>query len=182
MNKLKVIAFQIITPCTLGIMSAGIGQRLVDLFFYNVFVGTFVSVISSILIMRVFGSRLGLEKYARHYLLTISALLCFSFLSTIPLTIDRSYSVWLLKQVTESQSIGSRVWKAQLIEESTLFFSSQNGQLDRRIAEQVRIGNFKISNSEEVVITAKGKLIARINSVIGVIFGLDSNYSRLRSP
>lgn len=101
----------------------------------------------------------------------------YTFLFTIPLTVDRSYSVWMLKEVAQADAFGLGKEKKNLLEESSVFFDESNGQLSRRIDEQVRIGNLKIANSGEVEITTKGRLWAIFNKYVGIVFGLEPRYS-----
>jgi hypothetical protein len=103
-------------------------------------------------------------------------------LTTIPLTIDRSYSVWLLKHVAESNAFGKKIDEVSLINDSVQFFSPSNGQLIRRIDEQKRIGNFRIGDGGRIEITKKGKLIAIFDNLIRIIFGLEPKYSKLSNP
>jgi hypothetical protein len=166
----------------LGIFSAAISQRFNNLFFYNVFVGSIFSGVISFFLFSLASKREYIHNIIRPYAIVLSILISFSFLSTIPLTIDRSYSVWLLKNLTEAESIGKIVNRDALVEQSSDFFSSENAQLDRRIDEQSRLGNLIILEKGIVKISSKGLFWARINNYIGIVFALEPKYSRLKSP
>jgi hypothetical protein len=116
------------------------------------------------------------SRHLNTCLAIIAGLFTFSFLSTIPLTIDRSYSVWLLKTVSQAEDRGDKLTETDLIEKSVDFFSEENGQLKRRILEQQKIGNIKAGS--EIQLTNKGKLITEINGIVGKIFRLDPKYSQ----
>jgi hypothetical protein len=132
-------------------------QRINNLFFYNVFIGSIGSGLFSLLLFKSTKKYLLIEKPFRPFLFVISVLLSFSFLSTIPLTIDRSYSVWILKYVSESSASNQNLSAKILTNESLKFFSESNGQLSRRIAEQERLGNIISGESGEIKITWKGR-------------------------
>ena len=112
-------------------------------------------------------------------MVAISFLMTFSFLSTIPLTIDRSYSVWLLKNVADAESSNKDLSYMALIEKSETFFSQSNGQLTRRIREQERIGNIKVASSGTIELSQRGRFVVKLNELIGIVFGLDPRYSKL---
>jgi hypothetical protein len=166
----------------LGISSAAISQRFNNVFFFNVFVGTIFSGVISFFLFRLASKRDSTHKIIRPYAMIMSTLISFSFLSTIPLTVDRSYSVWLLKNLTEAESVGRIVNRGDLVKQSSDFFSVENGQLNRRINEQARLGNLLILEKGIVEISPKGLLLARIHNYIGIFFDLEPKYSRLRSP
>jgi hypothetical protein len=154
-------------------------QRFNNIFFYNIFYGTLTSVLVSLFLLLKFKTKFFIEKNQWVFILIISGLLTFSFLSTVPLTIDRSYSVWLLKHASELSVDNKLIPLTALTEDSIKFFAPENGQLDRRIQEQVRLGNLEKVEPGAVQITKKGKLIAKLNSFIGWIFSLQPKYSRL---
>jgi hypothetical protein len=182
MSKTSAVLPNIAISLLTGIFFAALCQRFNNMFFYNVFIGTFISGICSILIFRLSKNNLRLEKTFRPFVVIISILLTFIFLTTIPLTIDRSYSVWLLKHVAESNAFGKKIDEVSLINDSVQFFSPSNGQLIRRIDEQKRIGNFRIGDGGRIEITKKGKLIAIFDNLIRIIFGLEPKYSKLSNP
>ena len=179
LKKFGYIASNVIISLITGLCIAAGCQRLNSLFFYNVFLGALFSGLTSLLVFQITKKKNNIELSLRPYIIIICTLLSFSFLSTVPLTIDRSYSVWLLKLVVETENSGVPVDKGKLLADSIEFFNASNGQLTRRIEEQTRIGNLQTNELGQVQTTTKGKIIAKINSIIGIIFGLDAKYSRL---
>jgi hypothetical protein len=97
----------------------------------------------------------------------------------VPLTIDRSYSVWLLKHASELSANGEPLTTTSLTNDSIEFFGPANGQLDRRINEQLRLGNLLEVEQDKLQISKKGFLIAKMNSFIGRVFDLQPQYSKL---
>ena len=181
-NRMKVfsrIIINVVFSCCAGFAIAAVFQRFNNLFFYNVFIGSIGSGLFSLLLFKSTKKYLLIEKPFRPFLFVISVLLSFSFLSTIPLTIDRSYSVWILKYVSESNASNQNLSAKILTNESLKFFSESNGQLSRRIAEQERLGNIISGESGEIKITWKGRMLAQVNDIVGRIFGLDPKYSKL---
>jgi hypothetical protein len=171
--------FYITSSFFVGVIMAAALQRFNNIFFYNIFYGTLTSVLVSLFLLLKFKKKFFIEKNQWVFIVIISGLLTFSFLSTVPLTVDRSYSVWLLKHASELSVDNKQIPLTALTEDSIKFFAPENGQLDRRIQEQVRLGNLEKVEPGAVQITKKGKLIAKLNSFIGWIFSLQPKYSRL---
>jgi hypothetical protein len=180
-RSIRLIALNIIVSAFLGIIVAAISQRINDVFFYNVFVGAFFSGVTSFLIFKLKLRNFVFKNTFRPYAITISVLLSFSFLSTIPLTIDRSYSVWLLKHIAEEKSPEKLIDRETLVRDSANFFSAGNGQLIRRIDEQVMLGNLELEDAGSIKLSSKGLFIARVNHLVGIIFDLEPKYSRLKT-
>ena len=175
------ITFNIFLSALLGISLSAVLQRFNHIFFYNVFIGSFFSGAVSFFLVKVTKRKYYIEIRTRPYIIVISVLLSFSFLSTVPLTIDRSYSVWLLKHIAEAQYAGTVIDRETLIGDSTDFFSAENGQLNRRIDEQVKIGNLEILDEDTIKASSKGLLLAEINNLVGIIFALEPKYSKLKT-
>ena len=182
MARMYSAVFNISVSSLVGISSTAIFQRFINMFFYSIFLGVFTSLISSLLLFRFTKGIFHVAKISRPYVLVVTVLLSFSFLSTLPLTIDRSYSVWLLKHLAEAEMAGVIIDKTNLSEDSVKFFSITNGQLSRRVDEQERIGNFEETTNGVIQITHKGMILARLNNLIGIVFGLEPKYSRLEIP
>jgi hypothetical protein len=173
------IIFNVVFSCCAGFAIAAVFQRINNLFFYNVFIGSIGSGLFSLLLFKSRKKYLFIDKPIRPFIVVISVLLSFSFLCTIPLTIDRSYSVWILKHVSESNTSNQNLSLKILMSDSINFFSETNGQLIRRIDEQERLGNIISEESGEIKITWKGKILAQVNDLVGRIFGLEPKYSEL---
>lgn len=179
MNKSSFVRLSITTGISfvLGLVVAAIFQRINGLFFYSVFIGSIATVLIAFVLMKIDKGRNSYDKTVHFFVPLTSCLLVFSFLATIPLTIDRSYSVWILKTARVAEQDSQKLMYDEMITKSVNFFSPKNGQLQRRLLEQSRIGNLEVKETGEVVLTNKGRVIARINALIGQLFGLDPTYS-----
>ena len=175
--KIKSVSF--LTSVFLGLIASIVGQQINEFFFYNVFLGSIVSIAAMTILLWRFAPSSPTSRHLNTCLAIIAGLLTFSFLSTIPLTIDRSYSVWLLKTVSQAEDKGEKLTETDLTEKSVNFFSEENGQLRRRILEQQKIGNITVGS--EIKLTNKGKLVTELNGIVGKIFRLDPKYSQKRS-
>ena len=171
--------FYITISFFVGVTIAALLQRVNNTFFYNVFYGTLASMLISLILLLRIKKIFFMDKNQRGFVLIISGLITFSFLSTVPLTIDRSYSVWLLKHASELSANGEPFTKASLTNDSVDFFAPANGQLDRRINEQLRLGNLLEVERDKLQLSKKGSLIAKINSFVGRVFDLQPKYSKL---
>lgn len=108
-----------------------------------------------------------------------ATLLTFSFLSTIPLTLDRSYSVWVLKNLRNYEVQNQKITEKEIIQDSVKFFSPAEKELNRRLSEQIRIGNIEQNHEGEIKLTNKGTVIAELNSFIAMIYKLNPKYTKL---
>ena len=173
------VSLIVFSSSLIGIFSAAAFQRFNGLFFYNLFLGSFASAVFCFLILTSLRFKVLLDGLHRVLMIVVSILISFSFLSTIPLTVDRSFSVWLLKTVEVTQKNNRIISSEELLERSVIFFGPNNGQLDRRLSEQGRLGNLRLERDGSVQLTEKGRFLAKFHSLIGAIFGLDPAYSRL---
>lgn len=102
-----------------------------------------------------------------------SSLLSFSFHSTVPLNVDRSFTVWMINQLGTNPQVNKLT---QVEENAAIFFSPKGGEIARRVNEQVSLGNMK--NKDGVIsLTSRGKRIWRINRIVSTFFGLNTKYS-----
>lgn len=106
---------------------------------------------------------------------TVSSLATFSFLATIPLNIDRSFSVWMLS--TQTPSPGSAPVELSELESSlSLFFDEESGELDRRVEEQLALGNIQLHQTG-VTLTARGELLVASFREISRFYELNPKYT-----
>ena len=179
MSHSKIALLIIFFAVTIGLLLTCLMQQLQQLFFYNLFIGTLASFFSTNFLLRRIRKGIQFDKLNKLLIGLVAGLVTFSFLATVPLTIDRSYSVWILKSIYISERNSEMVTSKQIESKSIAFFSPNNGQLTRRIAEQKKIGNIEVINSNELSLTDRGRLITQLNALVGWIFGLDPDYSRI---
>ena len=155
---------------------AAIAQRINHFFFYNVFIGSISAVLASRILFSVLNKNKRIDSIIQNLSISIAGLITFGILSTLPLTIDRSFSVWMIKNLASQNQEQLTLSRSRLLSEATDFFSPSNGELSRRINEQLRLGNIEEKNFR---LTKKGTLIAHLNDFIGKFFDLDPKYSRI---
>lgn len=120
--------------------------------------------------------RLGMYESVVRTLTTLLACLTFySFLITIPTLLDRSISIFLLAELDSDQD--------QVMTTDHLSQAFMEGyvdgvfQVEKRIAEQVSIGNFERTAVNEVRLTRRGEIVASVNRFLANIFRVDSRYT-----
>lgn len=107
---------------------------------------------------------------------SISSVLSVSvFLILVPLQVDRSFSVWMLNKI--SQQNPQKFYVDELKNEAARYFSPNNGEINRRINEQVQIGNLEITSAKEIKLSNRGSLFVRFHKVVARIFNLNKKYS-----
>lgn len=162
-----------------GILSAKLWHKFIDLFFYVCFVSSFFVLILGFLVITLkrclFKRRLDLEKEILS--VSIAVILTYAFLTTVPLNIDRSFSVWMLNSVQQQN-------KALTVEELEAlahnFFHPSQGEIVRRLNEQSRLGNLYVDSEGKVQITLKGSRTSRFFREVSEFFDLNPKYAQGR--
>lgn len=98
------------------------------------------------------------------------------FLVLLPVTIDRSVSVYLLSTIEQRQQAG--VSPSEL---ERLFVAGYVRKMDavgRRIAEQKASGNITVDGKGQVRLTEQGLRFLRISRLLAPLFGTDLRYVR----
>lgn len=177
MGKISNILIFLITPICVGLISARILHLFVPIFFYVCFLSSIFTLTFSLLLAR-YASLLTKDSknvagnQSIFYSLT-TALIIFSFLATVPLNLDRSFSVWMLNKTIESERAPSI---EELENKASQFFAPSGGEIKRRINEQILLGNLKVLQNQ-VELTDRGKITWRINRLISDFFGLNKKYT-----
>jgi len=111
----------------------------------------------------------------RDIILSITIFLSMNivFFTHLPVTADRSVSVFLLGHLNDNSD------KAMTKEEMTDFFVTkyvkEYGAIERRLHEQIVSGNVeRIGDSYKL--TSRGKLLVRVYDVIGDLFGVNKKF------
>jgi len=154
----------------------------VDTFLYICFLSIPISLLISSSVIFVFK---GLQKGNRaskisvlscFSVIVISTLFSFSFLTTVPLNIDRSFSVWMLTNIDHAQNRGTNVNSEYLNTKVSEFFGPSSGEIDRRIREQISLGNLKVLN-EKIVLTSRGENQVKLNRFFAKVFFTNQKYT-----
>jgi hypothetical protein len=110
--------------------------------------------------------------------LTLSFNLCF--LVILPVTIDRSISVYLLSTIERHDKDGI---DASSLE--TMFLTgyvSGMGAINRRITEQSQSGNITVDQAGRIRLTAQGKRFMRLSRLVATTFATDPRFVGSRAP
>lgn len=161
----------------LGLVSAKFFNSYISLFFYVCFISALITFIFAFFSFK-FGGRFPLAtiKYSNEVTFLYSSLvslIVFCFLSTVPLNVDRSFSVWMLNQTATS----AEDYSTQNLENlASDFFAPSGAEIKRRINEQISIGNMKRRDGK-ILLTEKGEFTWRLFRLISDFFGLNKKYS-----
>lgn len=171
----------VITGSFMGMVSSALFNRPIKFFFACVFIGCVVSAVATFLLFQQYiykqitsSCEKKIVSSVRMLTVTVSTLLTFSFLSVVPLNVDRSFSVWTINHM---YNLDKPVDKSELLKEGQNFFAAESGEISRRLEEQVRIGNIG-EYGNKVELTSRGKLQAKFHIFIRQLFGLNVKYTR----
>jgi hypothetical protein len=171
--------FPIMVGLFAGLASAAIFNRFLTLFFYSVFIGAFISGMTTLFTI-LLQKRVkkvtwrSTEKIINVALLTlVSSLATFSMLATIPLNVDRSFTVWMLNQIDLEPELNTHL---KVENKAEMFFQAESGEIARRINEQVFLENLKYERGV-LILTPRGKLQVKFHRLISEIFGLSEKYT-----
>lgn len=183
MNQIKRILLGIVISVVFGLMFSVVIAQTIPIFLYTVIFGTLFTFVIGAFIAKEFGNK-GKSKVETNsgghvFLMALSSgLLVFSFLGTIPINLDRSFSVWILNSVDEATDIGQKSLDVVVLKKSTSrYFSPNSGEVSRRIDEQIGLGNLKMENKGSVSLTTKGEGLLQVLRFIARIFSLNPKYT-----
>lgn len=162
-----------------GMTSAAILNRVFNFFFMTMFLAVILGTTFFICVLMQYLKKFSDSDLKRSIIFSsVSAVasLQLFLLSFIPLTIDRSYSVWLLNELSKDNLASSSV--VDLSRKTDVFFLSGDDEINRRLKEQQILGNVKISEVSKVSLTNKGKIQVALNRAISNFFGLEPKYAR----
>ena len=160
----------------LGIILSSIVNSVIDFYFYAVWAGSLFSLFCVFILNAYKVKKLQLRSVTQAYQGAIAFLLTFSFLSSVPLTIDRSLSVWMLSNINNTQIANMKITAPILQENSKAFFFGSDLEIQRRVAEQKRLGNVQVDTDGTIELSAKGKFQVLFNKLVGKLFFLNQRY------
>jgi hypothetical protein len=173
---LQLLLLMALTICGFAVFVllfwAGIGASLTILFYRGVALAIAAAVITALvglwLARRFKDSSLPLAGAA----LSLSFNLCFLVL--LPVTIDRSISVYLLSTIERQQHGG---WDPGELEHAFIDgYVVKMGAISRRIDEQRRSGNIRIAPDGRIQLTAQGRAFMRLSRVVARLFDTDPRF------
>ena len=104
--------------------------------------------------------------------LSLSFNICFLVL--LPVTVDRSVSVYLLSTIEQRQDSG--VTSAELQKSFVDGYVVRMGAIDRRIDEQRKSGNVTVDAGGKVRLTKQGEHFMSFSRLIARLFGTDPRF------
>jgi hypothetical protein len=162
-----------------GIVSAAVLQRIFGFFFVVIWLATIVTALFFMILSKGVLSKIvevEVRKVVRMSILIAVMAVQMFFLATIPLTIDRSFSVWLLARSDLSET--KYVSLAKLENDTQIFFLANGSELKKRMNEQVSLGNLVWnSNNSGVSLSKRGQVQVLINRWVANFFGLSPKYA-----
>jgi hypothetical protein len=69
-----------------------------------------------------------------------------------------------------------KITAIELQRDAYVFFAPEKGEIQRRIEEQIRLGNMEV-NDGKIQLTSSGKRLAKINKLIRQFFALSPKYT-----
>jgi hypothetical protein len=164
----------------LGLLLTSFINQIFDFFLLSMLLGSILSTILFYLygrnVLTFFPSEFKKQLSGFAALSLISTQLFF--FSLIPLTIDRSFSVWLLTQIEAEQK--GYVTFPELSDKSQIFFIGDGEEIERRYNEQLKIGTLRLIDNDKIVLTSYGNMQVKLNRFIGKVFALNPKYTNER--
>jgi len=96
------------------------------------------------------------------------------FLVLLPVTVDRSVTVYLLSRIESRQATG--IAAAGLQQAFIDGYVVKMGAIDRRIDEQLKSGNITVDRRGKVRLTPQGERFMRLSRLISVLFATDPRF------
>ena len=107
-----------------------------------------------------------------------AALSFYSFLITIPTLLDRSISIFLLAELKSSPNQSDSL--DHLNRSFIIDYVDGSFQVEKRITEQISIGNLKMLENGNFQLTSRGRFVATINYWLAKLFTVDPRYTNRR--
>lgn len=104
--------------------------------------------------------------------LSLSFNICFLVL--LPVTVDRSVTVYLLSTIEQRQQSG--LSSSQLQRAFVDDYVVKMGAIDRRIDEQRRSGNLSVDANGKVHLTKQGERFMALSRMVARLFGTDPRF------
>ena len=172
------LTLRLLLSTLVGIISAAVLNRLLPAFLVA---SALAAALAAVLALFLASSRLRRDKEVVgmsfiNGFAALSALLVFFatlFLLTFgPLNVDRSFSVWMLRNVAEQEQVPT----ASLKEQASDFFNPTSGEIERRVNEQLTLGNVSLEDGT-IELTSRGRILVVTNELMARFFGLNPNYA-----
>ena len=152
---------------------AGVASGITILFYRGLIIAAIVALVTGIM-GEMIGRRLGDASLAIAAT-AVSFSLNVCFLVLLPVTVDRSVTVYLLSTI-EQQGDGST---APTLERAFVDgYVRDMHAIDRRIDEQRKSGNIVVSRDGRVRLTPQGQRFMTFSRIVARLFGTDPRFVR----
>ena len=98
------------------------------------------------------------------------------FFSHVPITADRSVTLFLLGYMNNHAEVGASLTKEQLENYLINTYIHKYGAIDRRMNEQIISGTVEKTPDGGYRLTENGKLLVKFNLQIGRYYGIDNKF------
>jgi hypothetical protein len=151
---------------------AGAGASITILFYRGTLLAIGASVLTGLAAIWLAGRTGDSSLPIAAAALSLSFNLCFLVL--LPVTVDRSVSVYLLSTIERQQGRG--IDPQQLQKAFITGYVVNMGAVDRRIDEQVKSGNLAVGRDGRVRLTPQGRRFMDFSRIVERLFGTDPRF------
>ena len=162
-----------------SILLAAVLNRVLHFFFLSMLISIMISFLACVIYFWLDWRKSEIKSEQGLHINILLAILipisAFSFLSFIPINVDRSFTVITLSTINNQYNTNLELEELQT--KVSTFFRPENKEILRRIEEQVFVGNLELKEGE-VILTKRGRFQVFVNDVIAYIFDLNLKYVR----
>lgn len=174
-KKILSRVFLFLSFFIVGLLIAVFYTYILDLFFLICFLASITVIGLSIIMTRLklFGIKSNEMRFLYSYSIGITL---FAFLATMPLNVDRSFSVLMLSKIENRALEGNSFTTKSLSVEMASFFNPESEEITRRLNEQIELGNVEILRDDKIRLTSKGEFTIKVLRFISHLFNLNPKY------
>ena len=160
-----------LVPVIFGLIMTSVSNFLIKNFLVSILVGTaFTYTFHFVIAPRYMKFPSSFFRKQQSFLV---AIIVFAFLFIVPTNVDRSISVWLLAKTYNQQVIS----KNELSKYAVAFFADTPTEIDRRVSEQISIGNLVEDKDGEYELSFRGQKTVEAFRLLATFFHLNKKYS-----
>lgn len=151
---------------------AGVGSSITILFYRGVALGLVAALVTGLAAAWLAGRNGDTSLPVAAAAVSLSLNICFLVL--LPVTVDRSVTVYLLSKIEQQNGAGiapSRLQRAFIDG-----YVVGMGAIDRRIDEQQRSGNITVGQDGKVHLTEQGERFMKFSRLVARLFGTDPRF------
>jgi hypothetical protein len=163
----------VLSAVVLGTFVAAIANRFLDTFLASALVGSASAGLICLGMYRMVrvDYPVAFERFAS---VLLAIFVTFSFLATVPINVDRSFSVWLLAGLESNRDSSISASDAEFL--ASQYFSPGSGEISRRIEEQLNIGNIELREGN-LSLSSQGEILVALFRATALFFDLNPRYT-----